>query len=149
MTKKTTADPWIMQYTLLVFLSILLWQFCLSCVCGFSFDPFNITQFWSLSLIISVWGVMIWEFWVLLILIIFLSKSTDTDHWSDIDLKITVSIYSYTKLIYTFSILTFIFSIGIHYDNCRCYQSLLFLRYRNAVVQLHVISICIVRVYVS
>ena len=31
-------------------------------------------------------GVPIWEFWVLPIPIIFLSKSTDTDHWPDIDL---------------------------------------------------------------
>ena len=31
-------------------------------------------------------GELIWEFWVLTIPIIFLSKSTDTDHQSDIDL---------------------------------------------------------------
>ena len=31
-------------------------------------------------------GVPIWEFWVLPIPIMFLSKSTDTDHQSDIDL---------------------------------------------------------------
>ena len=31
-------------------------------------------------------GVPIWEFWVLLIPIMFLSESTDTDHQSDIDL---------------------------------------------------------------